>query len=215
MKYLDYINRFWQSNNEHPLGPNPTVLYFYLLKTANGLAWKDTFRHSDRHIASALGISVNTVRNAKNVLKQRGLIMYKAGNTKGGKSYSSLTIYSVNVSKFDTLSDTLSDTNIRIDIDKNNNPPIIPPMGDEYSFDRFWDLYDKKAGDQKKLRSKWDRLPKKDKAAIFDYLPKYKQAQPDKQYRKNPATFLNNHSWLDEIVGATTPPQINPTDSLL
>ncbi len=32
------------------------------------------------------------------------------------------------------------------------------------------------------------------------YIPKYKAAQPNKQYRKNPETFLNNKSWNDELI---------------
>ena len=35
---------------------------------------------------------------------------------------------------------------------------------------------------------------------MFEYIPKYKQAQPDKQYRKNPETFLRNRSWEDELI---------------
>jgi hypothetical protein len=34
----------------------------------------------------------------------------------------------------------------------------------------------------------------------MDYIPKYKIAQPDKKFRKDPQTFLNNKSWLDEII---------------
>jgi hypothetical protein len=34
---------------------------------------------------------------------------------------------------------------------------------------------------------------------IIDYIPEYKKATPDKQYRKHPSTFLNNESWNDEI----------------
>jgi hypothetical protein len=34
----------------------------------------------------------------------------------------------------------------------------------------------------------------------MEYIPKYKEAQPDKLFRKDPATFLNNKSWNDEII---------------
>ena len=34
--------------------------------------------------------------------------------------------------------------------------------------------------------------------------PLYVKAQPDKQYRKNPETFLRNKSWHDEIINRTT-----------
>ncbi len=31
-------------------------------------------------------------------------------------------------------------------------------------------------------------------------MPRYKLSQPDKQYRKNPVTFLNNESWNNELI---------------
>ena len=37
----------------------------------------------------------------------------------------------------------------------------------------------------------------------MEHIPKYKQAQPDKKFRKNPETFLNNKSWNDEIIEDT------------
>jgi len=68
------------------------------------------------------------------------------------------------------------------------------------SFDIFWHLYDKKVGEKKKLEKKWLNLTDKERQSIIDYLPKYKLAIPDKQFRKNPETFFNNKSWNDEII---------------
>lgn len=68
------------------------------------------------------------------------------------------------------------------------------------TFEDFWELYDKKRGSIDKIRTKWDRLKQKDKEEIMAYIPNYIQAQPDKQFRKDPSTFLNNKSWQDEII---------------
>ena len=68
-------------------------------------------------------------------------------------------------------------------------------------FVRFWDEYDKKV-DRPKSMALWAKLSQADRAAIMDYIPPYKQAQPDKRYRKNPTTFLRNRSWEDEIIEA-------------
>ena len=38
------------------------------------------------------------------------------------------------------------------------------------------------------------------KEQAIDYIEKYKQAQPDKRYRKNPDTYLRNESWNDELI---------------
>lgn len=67
-------------------------------------------------------------------------------------------------------------------------------------FDFFWNDYDKKVGDKEKIKKKWESLSDQDREDIMTYIPLYKQAQPDKQYRKNPDTFLNNKSWKDEII---------------
>ena len=75
----------------------------------------------------------------------------------------------------------------------NNNKLTI-------SFDKFWNLYDKKVGKKSKIEKKWNKLSDKDRKNIISYLPKYKEAQPNKKYRKNPETFLNNESWNDEII---------------
>ena len=32
------------------------------------------------------------------------------------------------------------------------------------------------------------------------HVKAYKLAQPDKQFRKDPATYLNNRGWEDEII---------------
>jgi hypothetical protein len=34
----------------------------------------------------------------------------------------------------------------------------------------------------------------------MEYIPNYRAATPDKTYRKNPETFLNNKSWNDELI---------------
>jgi len=81
-----------------------------------------------------------------------------------------------------------------------NKKKTISIDEDEYSFDKFWELYDKKCGDKTKLRAKWDKLPLKDKKAIFDFVPRYKESRPDKRYRKDPQTFLNNRTWEDELI---------------
>ena len=67
-------------------------------------------------------------------------------------------------------------------------------------FSHFWDLYDKKIGDKSKIKKKWEALKIETQKEILEYIPKYKESQPDKKYRKNPETFFNNKSWNDEII---------------
>lgn len=85
---------------------------------------------------------------------------------------------------------------------EKEDPDVITPEVDEdvYLFDNFWDDYDKKVGSKEKLRKKWDKLSDTNKLKIKDHIPLYKKSQPDKKYRKNPETYINNKSWNDEII---------------
>lgn len=86
---------------------------------------------------------------------------------------------------------------------------VTPPpkqVKDEYTFERAWNLYDKKVGCKAKLEKKWNSMSKKDRMAALAYIPAYVISTADKQYRKNFQTFLNQRAWEDEIIGATQPP---------
>lgn len=81
--------------------------------------------------------------------------------------------------------------------------PVSDGSPSESSFDEFWNLYDKKVGRDKCIRL-WRKLTAKEKRDCIAYAPLYVQAQPDKQYRKNPETFLRNKSFYDEIIPRNT-----------
>lgn len=84
---------------------------------------------------------------------------------------------------------------------ENENENIDEIIVEIYpAFSDFWDLYDKKVGSREKIEKKWNSLTQKTKEQIIDYLPGYLEATPEKAYRKNPQTFLNNKSWEDEII---------------
>lgn len=65
-------------------------------------------------------------------------------------------------------------------------------------FSEFWDLYAKKV-DSKKCEAKFKKLSVSEVDAIFAILPEYIKSTPDKQFRKNPLTWLNGKCWNDEI----------------
>lgn len=71
---------------------------------------------------------------------------------------------------------------------------------EKYPFNEFWDYYDKKTSDKNKCKKKFEALPEKDKEQIFITLVDYKKSTPEKQYRKNPETYLNNRTWEHEIL---------------
>ena len=87
--------------------------------------------------------------------------------------------------------------------DKNEkNGRSLLVLDEFYPFDEFWEDYDKKVGDKDKLRKKWSNVIKSDRAKIKEFIPKYKISRPDKKFRKDPTTFLNQKSWNDEIINS-------------
>jgi len=66
-------------------------------------------------------------------------------------------------------------------------------------FESFWNLYDKKV-DRKKCEQKFKKLKHKDVDKIFSTVELYIKANPDKEFRKNPLTYLNGECWMDEII---------------
>lgn len=93
-------------------------------------------------------------------------------------------------------------------LEENGYKVTAPPkeVKDEYTFERAWNLYDKKVGCKEKLEKKWNSMNKKDRKAAIEYIPLYVLSKPDKQYRKNFQTFLNQRGWEDELIGAAPPP---------
>lgn len=69
-----------------------------------------------------------------------------------------------------------------------------------FSFEEFWELYDKKVGKKESLIKKWLKLSDVERELAMSYIPQYKRSQPDKKYRKNPETFLNQKAWNDELI---------------
>lgn len=67
-------------------------------------------------------------------------------------------------------------------------------------FEKFWDLYEKKKGDKDKVFKKFNELTTIETKKIFETLPEYVASTPDKQFRKDPMTYLNNKAWDDEII---------------
>jgi hypothetical protein len=80
-------------------------------------------------------------------------------------------------------------------------------------FEYYWNEYDKKIGDKKKLKSKWDKLSDQERQDAMNYIDLYKISVPDKQFRKNPETFLNNKSWNDEIINRSPTTSYKPNVS--
>ena len=70
---------------------------------------------------------------------------------------------------------------------------------EKISFEIFWDKYDKKI-DRAKCEPKWNRLTRNDQELCLYSITDYVNNTPDKKYRRDPETYLNNRSWENEII---------------
>lgn len=80
----------------------------------------------------------------------------------------------------------------------NNNIGEFTNSPTALSFDNIWSLYGKK-GNKKTSERKWGKLSTTAKEKAMAYILAYVEATPDKQYRKNFETFLNQECWNDEL----------------
>lgn len=184
---------------EYSFTPLEVTIYFRLMERCNTLAWKNPFGFACDELRAKVKCknaeSKKPFDTARNRLKQAGLIDYVNG---GGRGY--VTKYTIKGVQMLPLSVPFS-----APLSDEKRSHIIKHKLNEtrdinISFEQFWNDYDKKVGDRKKLEKKWDALKDEERAAIIEYLPRYKKSQPDKKYRKNPETFFNNRSWEDEII---------------
>ena len=76
--------------------------------------------------------------------------------------------------------------------------PMKPKADERYTFDEIWRMYGKPYGNVSTLREKWNLLSEADKAAIFEYVPRYVASRPEVRYRRNFENFLSLRVWENE-----------------
>ena len=83
-----------------------------------------------------------------------------------------------------------------IQIDTDRIPDVIPQ---DSLFGYWWDLYGKKI-DRAKCERKFNKLTPAEQQACIAATPAYVASTPDLQFRRHPATYLNNKSWENQII---------------
>ena len=70
-----------------------------------------------------------------------------------------------------------------------------------YGFDEFWRIYERKGNKVQSMKA-WRKVkPTVElQLQIYDAARIYVQSTPDKQFRKDASTWLNNQCWNDEVV---------------
>lgn len=214
MNSYDLSRSFWNWAFENPdkIKPIHSALYFFAIEHCNRLGWKVKFGLPTTMAKEAIGIkSYNTYIKALNDLCEFGFIILIE---KSKNQYSSNIIA---LSNFDKAGTKALDKAL-IKHGTKQSESTVQSIGSIYkqetieqetknkgtiAFLVFWNLYDKKV-DKVSSERKWHRLSLDDHKAIIDYIPAYKKSEPDKKFRKNPLTFLNNRSWENELIHASS-----------
>lgn len=87
MNYIELINKFWLTNEVHSFRTTDIALFFYLLKINNNCSWRESFKRKNIQIQADLDISYNTLKDARNKLKQTGVLDFKSKNGSGDVVY--------------------------------------------------------------------------------------------------------------------------------
>jgi hypothetical protein len=197
----------WCFENPGKINPNHVAIYFFCVDLNNKLGWKEEFGLASYHCMEAIGINkhqtfikylndlidygfIKLVQKAKNQYVSN-IISLQSAMPKNGKALDRANMrHEVRHDDKHALG--------RVAIDKQVNKQTIKQINND--FEVFWDMYDKKVGDKNKIALKFDKLSQTEINLIFEHVPKYIKSQPDKKFRKNPETYLNNKSWLDEVI---------------
>jgi hypothetical protein len=158
-------------------------------------------------LSGETGLSERQVRTALDKLLATNEVTSKTTNKNSLITILNYDLYQNSESERPTERPAKSPTNDQPDVHKqevknekkkegkNKGELILYP-----SFDDFWDLYDKKSGSKNKCVKVWNKQSQSVKENIISHVEEYVRSTPDKQYRKNPETYLNQSHWENEIL---------------
>lgn len=187
---------------------NTKALFLHCLLRANHKSknWrgidikKGQFVTSLKHLSSETGLSIQQIRTCLNKLKSTNEVTSKTTNLNTLISICNWDKYQDDNKQNNKPSTNKQQTNNKQITTNNNDNNDNNDNNINIEFDVFWDLYDKKRGRKEDIEYKWLKLNNTDRQLIIDYIPKYKLSQPNKKFRKDPSTFLNQKSWNDELI---------------
>jgi hypothetical protein len=122
MNYLKLINQFWLLRRSKKITNLQADLYYFLIHEANIRMWPAYFSCSNGTICASIGISEKALIDARNVLKQIGLIYFENGVTKHKSPTYKLLDYLLKVSNAESIAGGIeggNDVSIAGGIDPN------------------------------------------------------------------------------------------------
>lgn len=72
----------------------------------------------------------------------------------------------------------------------------IQPAPTDTSFTAFWDLYNHKVGDKKKVQKYWNTMPEEERIKAIHHINRYFHSRLDSKIEKMyPSTYLHREEW--------------------
>lgn len=193
-------------DNPEKIRPPHMAIYFFAIEHCNRLGWKEKFGFPTQMAMEAVGIKnwrtynsafsdlvewgfINLIEKSKNQYSSCVISLCKKYNSNEEASTKSLDKALQKHGQKQSNSTVVIDK--QLNKEQENKEPLV------YPFQNFWDDYDKKK-ERKKCEQKWKSMSQKDKKLIKDFIPIYKDYEPDDEYRKYPYTFLNSEIWKDD-----------------
>jgi len=224
------LSRVWfdfRFENPEKISPNHTAIYFFAIEHCNRLGWKEKFGFPTQMTMDALGIKKHqTYIKYFNELVEWGFLkliqksrnQYSANiislllaKPKNGKALDKAFIKHAakqtqtngqstgqskdSIDKQETINHLTKETTNQL----NQVPAAVATVTVWPAFSDFWELYDKKI-DRSKCEKKFGKISQEAREKLMQHLVSYVASTPDKNYRKNPETYLNNQSWENEII---------------
>lgn len=199
---------------------NALKCLMYIIRQTRG--WHKQFDSiAASQFVETCGIAKNTAKSAIDELIKLGLIKKDISDRATGlNTYSLTSLFDsgevVNAGSNSDLGQKLTDSNSDLAgsnsdlVGGSNSDPTKDILFKDTNqktlnvpFDVFWKLYDK-CVDKKPCEAKWSKLKDSERQQAIAHLPKYIESTPDKTFRKNPQTYLNQKSWNNEIIPSGT-----------
>lgn len=175
MTYIELINEFWKQDRFKPFNDVDTRFYFFLLNECNIRNWLNPYELQTQYLEAMLRIKRKAIGEARNRLKQRGMIDFVAKTNNP-------TIYLINNVKIS------NDTQIQLFLQGNNSETIGKQLGNNSETIGKQIIEDLKTED---LKEKPPKGGKKKTLSPSELICEYRNGSDNDSYLK----FLD---WIED-----------------
>ena len=189
--------------------PNTMRLFLHCLLRANHkdnnwrgiLIKRGSFLTSLETLSKETKLSVSQIRTSLNKLKKTNEIasLSQARNRmisiveyeqyQGSDKVDDKIVASSSQDSDKVVTTNKNDKKVKNDKNEENN---------NGEFELVWSMYEKK-GNKKTSQNKFNNMTDTNKQLMAKHLPEYVKSTPNKQYRKNLETYINQECWNDEL----------------